>query len=98
MSAGLTGAGIIGVGLSLIFQDLCKDFFSGMFIIIEDQFALGDHIRTGNFTGTVEEFNLRSTKIRDTEGRLITISNSLIRSVENSSSTWSQVDFSLFVS
>ncbi|MEQ8186405.1 MAG: mechanosensitive ion channel family protein [Candidatus Eremiobacterota bacterium] len=97
-SAGLTGAGIIGVGLSLIFQDLCKDFFAGTFIVIEDQFAIGDHIRTGGFAGIVEDFNLRSTRVRDTEGRLITISNSLIRSVENSSSTWSQFDCILSVS
>jgi small conductance mechanosensitive channel len=95
---GLTGAGIIGVGLSLIFQDLCKDFFSGIFIVIEDQFAIGDHVRTGGFSGIVEDFNLRSTRVRDVEGRLITISNSLIRSVENSSSTWSQVDCTLSVS
>ena len=46
----------------------------------------------------MEDFNLRSTRVRDTEGRLITISNSLIRSVENSSSTWSQFDCILSVS
>jgi len=97
-SSGLTGAGILGVGLSFIFQDLCKDFFASIFIVIEDQFAVGDHIRTGGFAGIVEDFNLRSTRVRDTEGRLITISNSLIRSVENSSSTWSQFDCTLSVS
>ncbi|MEQ8173077.1 MAG: mechanosensitive ion channel domain-containing protein, partial [Candidatus Eremiobacterota bacterium] len=59
---GLTGAGIIGVGLGLAAQDLIKDVIAGTFIIIEDQFAVGDVIRTGIFSGTVEDFNMRVTR------------------------------------
>ncbi|HPZ07623.1 MAG TPA: mechanosensitive ion channel family protein [Candidatus Eremiobacteraeota bacterium] len=92
LATGLAGAGIIGVGLGIAAQDLLKDIVAGSFIVIEDQFAVGDVIRTGNFTGTVEDFNMRVTRIRDMGGSLITIPNSTIRVVENFSSTWSQVD------
>ncbi|MEQ8186387.1 MAG: mechanosensitive ion channel family protein [Candidatus Eremiobacterota bacterium] len=92
LATGLTGAGIIGVGIGLAAQDLLKDVIAGTFIVIEDQFAVGDVIRSGNFTGTVEYFNMRITRIRDMGGSLITMPNSSIRAVENFSSTWSQID------
>jgi len=92
LATGLTGAGIIGVGIGLAAQDLLKDIIAGTFIVIEDQFAVGDVIRTCNFQGTVEGFNMRVTRIRDMGGSLITIPNSAIRTVENFSSTWSQID------
>jgi len=53
---------------------------------------MGDTIRTGTFMGTVEDFNMRVTRIRNMEGCLITIPNSSIRAIENFSSTWSQID------
>ncbi len=92
LATGLTGAGIIGVGLGLAAQDLLKDIIAGTFIVIEDQFAVGDVIGTCNVQGTVEVFNMRVTRIRDMGGSLITIPNSAIRTVENFSSTWSQID------
>ena len=97
ITTALTGAGVIGVGIGLATQDLMKDFVAGFFITLEDQFAVGDVIRTGTSTGTVEEFTFRITRLRDTEGRLITIPNSVIRTVENLSSGWSQVDFNVSV-
>lgn len=97
ITTALTGAGVIGVGIGLATQDLMKDFVAGFFIALEDQFAVGDVIRTGTFTGTVEEFTFRITRLRDTEGKLITIPNSAIRTVENLSSGWSQVDFNVSV-
>jgi len=98
LTAALTGAGVIGVGLGLAMQELLRDFVTGFFIVLEDQFAVGDVIRTSNMTGTVEEFTFRITRLRDMEGRLITIPNSTIRLVENLSSGWSQVDCSVSVS
>jgi small-conductance mechanosensitive channel len=89
----LAGAGVVGVAVGLATQDLMKDFVAGFFIAFEDQFAVGDVIRTNTLTGTVEDFTFRITRLRDTEGRLITIPNSTIRTVENLSSGWSQVDF-----
>jgi moderate conductance mechanosensitive channel len=88
----LAGAGILGVGLSLASQNLIKDAINGFFIILEDQYAVGDVINVANVGGLVENMNLRITQLRDAEGRLITIPNSEIKVVANLSSTWSRAD------
>ncbi len=88
----LAGAGLIGVALSLASQNLIKDAINGFFIILEDQYALGDVIAVGNVSGFVENLNLRITQLRDSEGRLITIPNSEIKIVANLSSRWSRAD------
>jgi moderate conductance mechanosensitive channel len=91
----LAGAGIVGVAISLASQNLIKDAINGFLIILEDQYALGDMIGVGNATGLVENMNLRMTQIRDSEGRLITIPNSEIKTVANLSSRWSQADLTI---
>lgn len=91
----LAGAGIIGVGLSLASQSLIKDALNGFFIILEDQYAVGDVITVGDVGGLVETMNLRITQLRDAEGRLITIPNSEIKIVANLSSNWSRADLAI---
>ena len=91
----LAGAGIIGVGLSLASQSLIKDALNGFFIILEDQYAVGDVINVGDVGGLVENINLRITQLRDAEGRLITIPNSEIKIVANLSSNWSRADLAI---
>jgi small conductance mechanosensitive channel len=91
----LAGAGIIGVGLSLASQSLIKDALNGFFIILEDQYAVGDVINVGDVGGLVENMNLRITQLRDAEGRLITIPNSEIKIVANLSSNWSRADLAI---
>jgi moderate conductance mechanosensitive channel len=91
----LAGAGIIGVGLSLASQSLIKDALNGFFIILEDQYAVGDVITVGDVGGLVENMNLRITQLRDAEGRLITIPNSEIKIVANLSSNWSRADLAI---
>lgn len=91
----LAGAGIIGVGLSLASQSLIKDALNGFFIILEDQYAVGDVISVGDVGGLVENMNLRITQLRDAEGRLITIPNSEIKIVANLSSNWSRADLAI---
>ncbi|AFY69906.1 MscS Mechanosensitive ion channel [Thalassoporum mexicanum PCC 7367] len=88
----LAGAGIIGFALSFASQNLIRDAINGFFIILEDQYAVGDVIVVGTVGGFVEYMNLRITQLRDTEGRLITIPNSEIKIVANHSSHWSQSD------
>ncbi|MEM0981676.1 MAG: mechanosensitive ion channel family protein [Cyanobacteria bacterium P01_H01_bin.58] len=88
----LAGAGIIGVALSLPAQSLIKDAINGFFIILEDQYAVGDVITVHGIRGLVENINLRITQIRDEEGRLVTIPNSEIQLIANHSSNWSQAD------
>ena len=91
----LAGAGIIGVGLSLASQSLIKDAINGFFIILEDQYAVGDVITVGDVGGLVENINLRITQLRDAEGRLITIPNSEVKIVANLSSNWSRADLAI---
>jgi moderate conductance mechanosensitive channel len=91
----LAAFGIIGLGLSLASQNLIKDAINGFFILLEDQYAVGDVITVGDVGGFVEMINLRITQLRDAEGRLITIPNSEIRIVANLSSNWSRADLNI---
>jgi small-conductance mechanosensitive channel len=94
----LASAGLIGVALGLAAQDSMKDHVSGINILLDDRFGVGDVIQVGAFTGKVETLNLRVTQIRDITGRLITIPNRQIDTVANLTSRWSQVDFKVGVS
>jgi small conductance mechanosensitive channel len=91
----LTGLGILGVGISLASQNLIRDGINGFFIIIEDQYAVGDMIEIDKYTGLVENINLRITQLRDAEGKLVTIPNSEIKTVANLSNQWSRSDVSI---
>lgn len=93
----LAGAGIAGIGISLAAQSLIKDIINGFLILLEDHFGIGDVISVNGLTGAVEYVNLRITQLRDTEGRLITIPNSQISTVQNLSMDWAQVDLSVTV-
>jgi small conductance mechanosensitive channel len=80
----LAGIGVVGLGLSLAAQNILRDFLNGLFIIIEDQFNVGDWVSIDNFSGTVESFTMRATRLRTSDGRLITIPNGNIAEVVNS--------------
>ncbi len=81
VTALLTGAGLVGVIVGLSAQNTVKDLLSGMFIVLEQQYRVGDTISlSGGTTGTgvtgkVEEITLRATKLRDLSGNLITVRN-----------------------
>jgi len=84
----LAGASIVGVAVGFGAQSLVKDFFSGFFILVEDQYAVGDSITIADQTGTVEEINLRVTRIRATDGTVWFVPNGEIRKVGNSTKEW----------
>jgi small conductance mechanosensitive channel len=86
----IAGAGIIGVAVGFGAQDLVKDFLSGVFMLIEDQYGLGDIVDVGEASGVVEGISLRSTRIRDVEGTLWHVPNGEIRRVGNSSQDWAR--------
>ena len=88
----LTGAGLVGLAVSLASQSLIQDFINGFLILFEDQYGVGDVIVVGDVWGFVETMNLRMTQLRNEEGRLITIPNSKIDIVQNLSKEWSRVD------
>lgn len=79
----LTSAGIGGIALGFGAQTLVKDFLSGIFLIAEDQFGVGDVVDVGEVTGTVEEVGLRITQLRDANGRVWYIRNGEIVRVGN---------------
>ncbi|MGF1590910.1 MAG: mechanosensitive ion channel family protein [Pleurocapsa sp.] len=91
----LAGAGILGLALSFASQNFIKDALNGFFIILEDQYAVGDVIQVGEFAGLVENLNLRITQLRDGQGRLITIPNSEVKTVANLSSQWSRAEIDI---
>ncbi|MDC0833681.1 mechanosensitive ion channel family protein [Geitlerinema sp. CS-897] len=93
----LAGAGIFGVALTIVFQNLIKDLINGILILWEDQFAVGDVIDVGYGAGFVEYMNLRITRIRGDGGRLSTIPNSQINVVHNLTKEWSRIDFRIRV-
>lgn len=82
---GLTFAGIGGVAVGFASQSLIKDIINGVFILFEDQFTVGDYIHVDDKGGIVESIELRVTKIRDFNGDLHIIPNSLITKVTNHS-------------
>lgn len=79
----LAGAGIVGLAIGFGAQNLVRDIITGFFIIFEDQFSVGDFIRTGNYEGFVEEIGLRTTKIKSFTGELHILPNGNIAEVTN---------------
>jgi moderate conductance mechanosensitive channel len=86
----IAGAGIIGIAIGFGAQDLVKDFLSGVFMLLEDQYGVGDIIDAGEAAGVVEGVTLRSTRIRDVTGTLWHIPNGEIRRIGNMSQEWAR--------
>ncbi|MEV4061156.1 mechanosensitive ion channel family protein [Nonomuraea dietziae] len=86
----LTSVGILGVAIGFGAQELVKDFIAGMFMLLEDQYGVGDVIDTGAAIGTVEAVTLRVTRLRDADGRVWYIRNGTITRVGNESQGWSR--------
>jgi len=79
----VASAGVIGLGISFGAQSIFKDMLTGLFILIEDQYNVGDTIKIASLTGTVEDLSLRVTKLRDGDGTLYIVPNSQITTVSN---------------
>jgi small-conductance mechanosensitive channel len=86
----VAGAGVVGIAVGFGAQDLVKDFLSGVFMLAEDQYGVGDIVDVGEAVGVVEGVTLRTTKIRDVEGTLWHVPNGEIRRVGNSSQQWAR--------
>jgi small conductance mechanosensitive channel len=93
----LTLAGLASVAVGFGAQTLVRDVITGFYIVLEDQYVIGDTIQVGDTTGRVEYLTLRRTVLRDARGALVTIANGEIRTVSNLSRDWSQafVDISI---
>lgn len=86
----LAGAGIAGVALGFGAQSMVKDFLAGFFMIVEDQFGVGDVIDVGEATGTVEKVTLRATRLRSVDGTVWHVPNGVIQRVGNQSQQWAR--------
>jgi small-conductance mechanosensitive channel len=94
--AALAGLASLAVGFGA--QNLVRDIISGFYIILEDQYVVGETIQVGETIGRVEHVTLRRTVVRDPRGALVTLSNGDIRTVGNLSRDWSQAFVDVSVS
>jgi len=81
----LAAAGIIGLAIGFGAQSLVKDFVSGLFILVENQYGIGDQVKIGSSEGEVIRITMRSTVLKDKEGKIYYLSNGLIKDVINMS-------------
>ena len=87
----IAGAGIAGVAIGFGAQSLVKDFLAGLFILLEDQYGVGDSIDLGDgIIGVVEEVNLRTTRLRAADGTVFFVPNGEIKRVGNASMDFSR--------
>jgi small conductance mechanosensitive channel len=93
----LASAGVVGVGIGLGAQSLFKDIINGIFILIENQYNVGDNVKLASLTGTVEDLSLRLTTLRDGDGTLYFIPNSQIATVANYSRDFAVATLTLTV-
>lgn len=93
----LASAGVVGVGIGLGAQSLFKDIINGIFILIENQYNVGDTVKLAALTGTVEDLSLRLTTLRDGDGTVYFIPNSQIATVSNLSRDFAVATLALTV-
>jgi small-conductance mechanosensitive channel len=87
----LASAGIAGLAIGFGAQTLVHDFINGFFILLENQYDIGDIVRVAGVKGTVEAMNLRLTTLRDDDGTVHFVPNSAIQIVSNTTRDWSQL-------
>jgi len=84
----IAGASIVGVALGFGAQALVRDFLSGFFILVEDQYGVGDTVNVGGAKGTVDDISLRVTRLRGDDGNVWFVPNGEIRKVANGTMGW----------
>jgi small conductance mechanosensitive channel len=94
----LASAGIAGLAVGFGAQTLVRDVINGFFILLENQFDIGDVIKVGGVQGTVEKLTLRRTLLRDADGTLHTVPNGQISVVSNMTRDWTQLAMHVSVS
>lgn len=97
VAALLTGAGLIGIVVAVGAQSTVKDYLAGIFIILENQYRVGDVITVGTISGVVEAITIRLTKLRDMDGTLHFIPNGQITIVSNQTFGYSNVNLDISV-
>lgn len=93
----IAGAGIIGVAVGFGAQSLVRDLLTGVFMLIEDQYGVGDVVDLGDAVGTIEAVGLRTTRLRDISGTVWHVPNGAIARVGNMSQLWARVPMDIDV-
>jgi len=93
----LASAGIAGLAIGFGAQTLVHDFINGFFILLENQYDIGDTIRVAGVKGTVERMSLRNTVLRDEDGTVHIVPNSSIQIVSNTTRDWAQLALKVVV-
>ncbi len=93
----LAGIGIAGVAIGFGAQSLVKDYLAGVFIVLENQFAIGDVVKIADIIGLVEDINLRRTLLRDLDGIVHVVPNGEIKVASNYTQEWSRVNLNISV-
>jgi small conductance mechanosensitive channel len=86
----LASAGVLGVAFGFGAQNLVKDFLAGIFMLLEDQYGVGDEVQVSGVSGTVEAVSLRITRLRDVNGVVWHIRNGTIKQAGNASHGWAR--------
>jgi moderate conductance mechanosensitive channel len=94
----LASAGVAGLAIGFGAQSLIRDFISGFFILLEDQFGVGDVVTINDATGTVEQLSLRRTAMRTLDGTVVTIPNGEILQVWNLTKDWARAVLDIDIS
>src|SRR5688572_22402328 len=88
----VAGLGVIGIAVGFGAQTLVRDYLNGALILVENQFSKGDVVRLAGVAGTVEDFNLRRTTVRDLDGVVHTIPNGEIKVASNLTRDWARIN------
>jgi moderate conductance mechanosensitive channel len=93
----IAGLGILGIAVGFGAQSLVRDYLNGCLILIENQFSRGDVVSIAGVTGTVEDFSLRRTTLRDLDGIVHTVPNGEIKVASNRTRTWARINQNILV-
>jgi small conductance mechanosensitive channel len=93
----MAGVGVVGIAIGFGAQSLVKDIIAGLFIVMENQYRMGDVVNIADKGGIVEEINLRRTVLRDLDGIVHVVPNGEIRVASNLTKEWSRVNLNISV-
>ena len=88
----VAGLGVVGIAVGFGAQSMVRDYLNGALILVENQYAKGDVVRIGGVAGTVEDFTLRRTTLRDLDGIVHTVPNGEVKVASNLTRVWSRIN------
>jgi moderate conductance mechanosensitive channel len=93
----VAGLGVVGIAVGFGTQSIVRDYFTGALILVENQFSKGDVISVAGVSGTVEDFSLRRTTLRDLDGVVHTVPNGEIKVASNRTRVWARINLDVTV-